>query len=91
MTPGNSTLGPPPGIGETARPATLADAGAHQIRLNIRDEVIAAGEGLVYGWQEPQQAAVVQFWMPSANALFRKDVDAALHAIVAEQGGRSAR
>lgn len=59
-------------------PAALAEAGAHDIRLNIRDEAIAAGEGLVYAWQEPQQAAVVQFWMPSANALFRKDVDAAL-------------
>ncbi|HET7899655.1 MAG TPA: matrixin family metalloprotease [Candidatus Nanopelagicales bacterium] len=28
MTPGNSTLGPPPGIGETARPTTLADGPA---------------------------------------------------------------
>ncbi len=28
MTPGTSTLGPPPGVGETARPAELADAPA---------------------------------------------------------------
>lgn len=59
-------------------PAALADAGAHSVRINIRDDAVSAGEALVQSWQAPQQAAVAQFWMPSANALFRKGVDAAL-------------
>lgn len=61
-------------------PKALHDAGAKKIRLNIRDETIAPGDGLVQRWQEPQQAAVVQFWLPSANARFRGAIDAALAA-----------
>ncbi|NLR70642.1 EthD domain-containing protein [Novosphingobium sp. ERN07] len=61
-------------------PAALAAAGAHNIRLNVRDAAVAAGDGLVQRWQAPQQAAIAQFWMPSANARFRGEVDAALAA-----------
>ena len=31
-------------------------------------------------WQEPQQEAVVQYWLPSANAIFRADADRAIAA-----------
>lgn len=61
-------------------PAALAAAGAQHIRLNLRDEAVAAGDALVQRWQTPQQAAIAQFWMPSANARFRSEVDSALAA-----------
>lgn len=59
-------------------PGALQEAGASRIRLNLRDEAVSAGQGLVQQWQAPQQDAVVQFWMPSANARFRGAVDAVL-------------
>jgi hypothetical protein len=61
-------------------PAALIEAGAHSVRLNIRDATVAPGDALVQRWQDPAQAAIVQFWMPSANARFRQHVDAALAA-----------
>lgn len=61
-------------------PQALVSAGASRVRLNIRDATVAPGEALVQQWQAPQQAAVAQFWMPSANARFRGEVDAALAA-----------
>lgn len=61
-------------------PQALVDAGASKVRLNIRDEAVKPGDGLIQTWQNPQQAAVAQFWMPSANARFRGAVDAALAA-----------
>lgn len=61
-------------------PAALHDAGARRVRINLRDATVAPGDGLVQRWQEPQQAAVAQFWLPSANALFRQAIDAALAA-----------
>lgn len=61
-------------------PAALADAGAQQVRLNVRDATVEPGEALVQRWQAPQQAVIAQFWMPSANARFRGAVDAALAA-----------
>ncbi len=67
-------------------PAALKAAGASGIRLNIRDATVEPAAGLVQTWQTPQQDAVVQFWLPSANALFREPVDAILGA----SGGRFA-
>lgn len=61
-------------------PAALTAAGAQRVRLNLRDQAVAAGSALVQRWQDPQQAAVVQFWLPSANARFRGAIDAALAA-----------
>lgn len=59
-------------------PSTLKAAGASGIRINIRDAAVDAGAGLIQTWQEPQQQAVVQFWLPSANAIFRGKADAAI-------------
>jgi EthD domain len=59
-------------------PAALKAAGASNIRINIRDEAVAAGAALIQTWQEPQQEAVVQFWLPSANAIFRGEADKAI-------------
>ncbi len=61
-------------------PADLASAGAQNVRINIRDETVLPGQALVQSWQVPQQAAIAQFWMPSANARFRGEIDAALAA-----------
>lgn len=61
-------------------PQALAKAGARKVRLNIRDETVKPGDGLIQQWQNPQQAALVQFWMPSANARFRGEVDKVLAA-----------
>jgi hypothetical protein len=51
------------------RPALVA-AGASAIRVNVQDATVAPGAGLRQTWQEPQQDAVVQFWLPSANPIF---------------------
>lgn len=59
-------------------PGALAAAGASAVRLNLRDATVAPAAGLVQQWQAPQQDAVVQFWMPSANARFRGPVDEVL-------------
>ena len=61
-------------------PAALKAAGASGIRLNVRDATVEPAAALVQQWQEPQQDAVAQFWMPSANAIFRQPVDDALAA-----------
>jgi hypothetical protein len=51
-------------------PAGLAKAGATRIRVNVQDEAVAPGAALRQTWQDPQQDAVVQFWLPSANPIF---------------------
>ncbi len=61
-----------------ALPGALEEAGASTIRINLRDDAVASAEGLIQRWQTPQQDAVVQFWLPSANALFRGPTDAAI-------------
>lgn len=61
-------------------PAALKAAGASKVRLNLRDAAVDPANGLIQQWQDPQQDAVVQFWLPSANARFRGAVDAALAA-----------
>ncbi|MBS0255259.1 MAG: EthD domain-containing protein [Proteobacteria bacterium] len=61
-------------------PAALQAAGASRVRLNLREAAVAPAAGLIQQWQAPQQDAVVQFWLPSANARFRAAIDAALAA-----------
>ncbi len=66
---------------ESGRPLTgaakeLAHAGAIHIRINLRDEAVAAGSGLVQSRDEPLPDAVVQFWVPSSNQIFRRSFDA---------------
>ncbi len=67
-------------------PAALHTAGASGVRINIRDRAVAPASALVQQWQAPQQDAVVQFWLPSANAMFRQPLD----AILADACGRFA-
>lgn len=62
-------------------PAALRAAGASRIRINIRDSAVNAGAGLIQKWQEPQQEAIVQYWLPSANAIFRGEADVAIAAL----------
>lgn len=58
------------GLIERLVPA-LADAGASRIRLNLEDAQVADGAPLRQSRGHRQHDAVVQFWLPSANALFR--------------------
>ena len=61
-------------------PPAVHAAGASVVRINVRDRAVDPASGLVQRWQVPQQDAVVQFWLPSANARFRGPVDAAISA-----------
>ena len=61
-------------------PGALIAAGATGLRINVRDDAVKPGDGLVQRWQDPQPAAIAQFWLPSANARFRGPIDAALAA-----------
>ncbi len=56
----------------------LKAAGARQLRLNIEDEISGRGKALRQSRGERQHDAMAQFWLPSANALFRTGVDAVL-------------
>ncbi len=67
-------------------PSALKAAGASGIRLNIRDAAVEPAAGLIQQWQAPQQDAVAQFWLPSANGHFR----AAIDDIFAKASGRFA-
>lgn len=58
----------------------LKELGARHIRVNVQDEAVAAGEGLRQRCIDPQPDAFVQFWLPSANRIFREPVDRALAA-----------
>lgn len=68
-------------------PAALAAAGATNVRLNLEDEIAARGAHLRQTRGAVQHDAVVQFWLPSANALFRGQVDAVLDACCASWTG----
>ncbi|MCP5395293.1 MAG: EthD domain-containing protein [Sphingomonadaceae bacterium] len=78
----------PPGLEQEAfnaalleqLPPALTAAGAERVRINLRDAAVAPAAGLVQRWQDPQQDAVVQLWFPSANAMFRQPIDAAIAA-----------
>lgn len=61
-------------------PGALAAAGATNIRLNLEDGIVARGAHLRQTRGAVQHDAVAQFWLPSANALFRMGIDAALDA-----------
>jgi EthD domain len=51
-------------------PDALAKLGAKQVRINVQDQAVIPGAALRQRWQDPQQDAVVQFWLPSANPIF---------------------
>lgn len=67
-------------------PPALKAAGATGIRLNLRDATVEPAAGLVQTWQQPQQDAAVQFWLPSSNAYFRGQID----GVLAEHSSRFA-
>lgn len=57
-------------------PEKLLDAGAKNIRLNIQDDHVVAGNGLRQQWQQPQPDGLLQFWLASAYKIYREPVDA---------------
>ncbi len=68
-------------------PVALKAAGARQLRINLEDAVSARGAALRQSRGERQHDAMVQFWLPSANAMFRTGIDAALGAQAARWCG----
>jgi hypothetical protein len=61
-------------------PDQLAAAGASGIRINVEDSLTDTGAALRQTRGDPQHQATIQFWIPSANTIFRRDVDATLSA-----------
>lgn len=61
-------------------PAALANAGASRIRLNLDDAQVTAGASLRQSRGERQHDAAVQFWLPTANTLFRTAIDRVIAA-----------
>lgn len=53
----------------------LADAGATNIRVNIQDDAAADGAALIQSRGEPLANAILQFWLPTSNPIFRKKFD----------------
>ena len=56
--------------------ARLREAGAKRTRLNLRDDDVAPATPLAQARGENPPDAVVQFWLPSSNALFRQEAEA---------------
>lgn len=57
-------------------PGQLRAAGATGVRLNLEDDLTDSGSALRQSRAAPQHQATLQYWLPSANALFRRDIDA---------------
>lgn len=56
-------------------PGALSAAGASNVRINLEDALTDTGASLRQSRGEAQHHATLQYWMPSANAIFRGDVD----------------
>lgn len=56
----------------------LQQAGAKHLRLNLRDDSITAAKDLIQVWKNPQQDAVLQFWLPSSHKMFFAPIEAKL-------------
>lgn len=71
--------GAEPGKLLTSAAQELSDAGATNIRVNVRDDDVAAGSGLIQSRGESLPGAAMQFWLPSSNAIFRGPFDAIIN------------
>lgn len=63
------------------------DAGALRVRVNIRDEAVAAGEKLVQTSSDTLPDCVVQLWLHTSNPRFRSGLDVALGSIATSMAG----
>lgn len=71
----------------TSLPDALAAAGATGIRINVEDGESRQGDALRQSRDAPQHHAAVQFWLPSANALFRKAAEGVIAAACSRWAG----
>jgi hypothetical protein len=62
-------------------------AGALRVRVNIRDEDVAAGEKLIQASRDALPDCVVQLWLPTSNPRFRSGLDEALSSIATTLAG----
>ena len=53
----------------------LSALGAKHLRVNVHDDAVSAGAVLIQKATDPQFDAAIQFWLPSANPIFREAVD----------------
>lgn len=59
----------------TELPNSIDAQGGANIRINIQNDDVAEGSGLIQSRGELLPNAIVQFWIPSSNAILRKDMD----------------
>ncbi|MEM8697423.1 MAG: hypothetical protein AAGE05_15485 [Pseudomonadota bacterium] len=59
----------------SALPEKLSAAGATGVRINLRDEDVAPADALTQSRGEAPPDAAVQLWLPSANPIFRSEID----------------
>jgi EthD domain len=60
-------------------PGSIDRNGGSVLRINVQDDRIADGSGLIQSRSEPLPNAVVQLWLPSSNIIFRKEVDSVIN------------
>lgn len=68
-------------------PSTLAALGAQQIRINVEDDRSDKAAALRQNRGETPHHAVLHYWLPSANALFRRKIDDLLTSLVERWAG----
>ena len=56
----------------------VRQAGGRDVRINLRDEAVAAGAPLIQSRGSSLPDCVVQCWLPSSNMMYRSALDAAL-------------
>lgn len=68
-------------------PDQLASLGARSIRINVEDAITDAGAALRQSRGVAAHHATLHYWLPSANALFRGSIDAAISKVCARWAG----
>lgn len=53
----------------------LVALGTEHLRVNVQDDAVSAGSAMIQQATDPQFDAVLQFWLPSSNPIFRAPVD----------------
>jgi hypothetical protein len=72
----------PDAIADLAR-----EAGALRVRINVRDDHVAASEKLVQAIGSALPNCVVQLWLPTSNSRFRSGLDEALDSVATTLAG----
>lgn len=60
--------------------ASVIEAGACRVRINLRDDAVAGGTKLIQSRGRALPDCVVQLWLPSGNPMFRSAADEAVRS-----------